>query len=310
MKTALVTGGAGFIGSHVCDILLHKGCKVICLDNMITSKDSNISHLKDNPHFSFMTHDVTKPINCDKDIDYVLHLASPASPVDFDRIPIQISKVGSLGTHNALGLAKKKGAVFLFASTSEVYGDPEVNPQPESYWGNVNPIGVRSCYDESKRFGEALTMAYHRKHGIDTKIVRIFNTYGPRMRPDDGRVVPSFINQALLGKDITIFGTGKQTRSFCYVSDEVEGIYKLLKSKLNDPVNIGNPIEYSIIELANKITELTGSSSKIVFKDLPEDDPKIRCPDITRAQKLLLWHPKVSLEKGLKRTIDYFKKKL
>jgi len=303
----LVTGGAGFIGSHLCDLLIKKGHYVICMDNFLSSRKENISHLEKNKNFELIVHDVTKPIKIGKKIDYVLHLASPASPVDFDKIPIQIAKVGSLGTHNMLGLAKLKNAKFLFASTSEVYGDPDINPQPESYWGNVNPIGVRSCYDESKRFGEAITMAYHRKHKIDTKIVRIFNTYGPRMRADDGRAVPTFISQALKGEDITIFGDGKQTRSFCYVSDEIDGIYKLMGSKINEPVNIGNPDEFTILELAEKIVKLTGSKSKIVFKKLPQDDPKQRRPDITKAKKELKWNPSIRVDEGLKKTIEWFK---
>jgi len=306
MPTTLITGGAGFIGSHMCDLLLGKGHKVICIDNLITGSALNIKHLVNNKNFRFINHDVTKHIVLDEELDYVLHLASPASPVDFDKIPIQISKVGSLGTHNALGLAKAKKAVFLFASTSEVYGDPLVNHQPETYFGNVNPIGIRSCYDESKRFGEALTIAYHRKHNINTKIVRIFNTYGPRMRADDGRAVPTFINQALRNKPITIFGDGNQTRSFCYFSDLINGIYKLIVSDINEPVNLGNPDEYSILELAKKIIELTGSKSKIVFSELPPDDPKVRRPDITKAKKLLGWEPKIGLEEGLKKTIKHF----
>ena len=307
MKTILITGGAGFIGSHLCEYLLSEGYRVICMDNFITGNAKNIGHLKQNENFVFVEQDVTNNIDIEEDIDYVLHFASPASPVDFDKIPIKIAKVGSLGTHNALGLAKAKKAVFLFASTSEVYGDPLVNPQPETYWGNVNSVGTRSCYDESKRFGEALTMAYHRKHKIDTKIIRIFNTYGPKMRADDGRVVPTFINQALENKPITIFGDGSHTRSFCFVSDEVEGICKLMVSNLNEPVNIGNPTEISILQLAEKIVELTGSKSEIVFKPLPDDDPKVRRPDIAKAKKELDWGPKVELEEGLRKTIEYFK---
>jgi len=306
-QIVLITGGTGFIGSHLCDFLIDKGYYVICLDNLISGDRRNIKHLKDNKNFEFIEYDITKPIKIEKDIHYVLHLASPASPVDFDKIPIQIAKVGSLGTHNMLGLAKLKKAVFLFASTSEVYGDPLVNPQPESYFGNVNPVGVRSCYDESKRFGEALTMAYHRKHKINTKIVRIFNTYGPRMRADDGRAVPTFIGQALKNEPITVFGDGKQTRSFCYVSDLIEGIYRLMKSDINEPVNIGNPDEYSILELAEKIIKLTNSKSEIIFKGLPPDDPKVRRPDITKAKNGLEWEPKVKLEEGLKKTIECFK---
>jgi dTDP-glucose 4,6-dehydratase len=309
MPRTLITGGAGFIGSHLCDFLLEKGHEVICVDNLITASTKNITHLKTKINFTYVNHDVTKPIKIEGKLDYVLHLASPASPIDFDKIPIQIAKVGSLGTHNALGLAKDKKAIFLFASTSEIYGDPLVNPQPETYFGNVNPIGIRSCYDESKRFGEALTMAYHRKHKIDTKIVRIFNTYGPRMRVDDGRAVPTFINQALKNEPITVFGNGKQTRSFCYISDLIEGIYKLMISDVNEPINIGNPDEYTILELAKKIIKLTKSRSEIVFKELPQDDPKVRRPDIAKANELLNWQPRVSLEKGLKNTIGFFKEK-
>ena len=307
MKTVLITGGAGFIGSHLCDYLLEKGYKVICMDNLVTGNAKNIEHLKSNENFTYIEYDVTKHITLKEDLDYVLHFASPASPVDFDKIPIKIAKVGSLGTHNALGLAKDKNAIFMLASTSEVYGDPLVNPQPETYWGNVNSIGTRSCHDESKRFGEAITMAYHRVHGINTKILRIFNTYGTRMRADDGRAVPTFINQALKNEPITIFGDGKQTRSFCFVSDEVEGIYRLMTSDINNPVNIGNPLEISILQLAEKIIELTNSKSEIVFKPLPEDDPKVRRPDIAKAKKELDWEPKVGLEEGLKKTIEFFR---
>ena len=303
----LITGGAGFIGSHLCDFLVDKGYYVICMDNFISSDNKNIQHLDKNKNFEFIEHDVTKPIKISKDIHYILHFASPASPVDFDKIPIQIAKVGSLGTHNMLGLAKLKKAVFLFASTSEVYGDPLVNPQPESYFGNVNCVGARSCYDESKRFGEALTMAYHRKHNINTKIARIFNTYGARMRADDGRAVPTLINQALKNKPITVFGDGKQTRSFCYIADLIEGIYKLMKSDINEPINIGNPDEYSILELAEKIIKLTKSKSTIVFKESLPDDPKVRRPDIKKAKTLLGWEPKVKLDEGLRKTIEYFK---
>lgn len=306
-KTAAVTGGAGFLGSHLCEYLLAKRMKVICIDNFITGSNKNIEHFKKNPNFRFMEHDVTKHISIGEDVHYILHFASPASPIDYQQIPIQTLKVGSLGTHNALGLAKAKNAVFLLASTSEVYGDPLVNPQPESYWGNVNPIGCRGCYDEAKRFGEAITMAYHNIHHINTKIARIFNTYGPRMRANDGRVVPAFINQALNSQPITVFGNGSQTRSFCYIADEVEGLFRLLVSDINDPVNIGNPSEMTVLEFANKVIELTGSSSRIIPMPLPVDDPKIRRPDISRAKRLLGWEPKVSIEEGLKKTIDYFK---
>ena len=306
-KTAIVTGGAGFLGSHLCEYLLAKGMKVICIDNFITGSNKNIEHLKKNPNFRFMEHDVTKHINIEEDVHYILHFASPASPIDYQQIPIQTLKVGSLGTHNALGLAKAKNAVLLLASTSEVYGDPLVNPQPETYWGNVNPVGPRGCYDESKRFAEAITMAYHNVHHINTKIARIFNTYGPRMRANDGRVVPAFVNQALNNQPITVFGNGSQTRSFCYIADEVEGLFRLLVSDINDPVNIGNPSEMTVLEFANKVIELTGSSSSIIPMPLPVDDPKIRRPDISKAKRLLGWEPKVSIEEGLKKTIEYFK---
>src|SRR3989338_265775 len=309
MKTALVTGGAGFIGSHLCDYLTDKGLKVICMDNLITGNKGNINHLMKNKHFEFVKHDVTEFIDVREKLDYILHFASPASPIDYQKIPIPTLKVGSLGTHNALGLALKKKAAFLLASTSEVYGDPLVNPQPESYWGNVNPVGVRGCYDEAKRFAEAITMAYHRIHKVNTKIARIFNTYGPRMRANDGRVVPTFINQALKNEPLTVFGEGKQTRSFCYVSDLVEGIYKLLVSGINEPVNLGNPDEMRVIDFAEKIIKLTDSKSKIVFKELPVDDPRVRRPDITKAIKELNWKPKASLETGLRKTIGWFKQK-
>lgn len=302
----LITGGAGFLGSHLCDKLLAKGHQVIVLDNLLTGDVSNIAHI-DSEDFRFIKYDVTNYIYVDGPIDNVLHFASPASPIDYLELPIQTLKVGSIGTHNALGLAKAKGARFLLASTSEVYGDPLVHPQPESYWGNVNPIGPRGVYDEAKRFAEAITMAYHRYHGVDTRIVRIFNTYGPRMRVKDGRAVPTFIHQALKNKDITVFGDGSQTRSFTYIEDEIEGIIRLLESKTNDPVNIGNPYEMSVLKLAERIIELTGSKSTIVFKDLPVDDPKIRQPDISRAKELLQWEPRVSWETGLKATIDYFR---
>jgi dTDP-glucose 4,6-dehydratase len=306
-KTVLITGGAGFIGSHLCEMFLGKGCKVICLDNLITGKLSNISRLLKDKNFKFIRHDVSEYIDIKGPIDYILHFASPASPIDYLKYPIQTLKVGSLGTHNALGLAKVKKAVFLLASTSEVYGDPLVNPQPESYWGNVNPIGPRGVYDEAKRFAEAITMAYHRVHKIDTKIVRIFNTYGERMRENDGRAIPNFINQALKNKPITVYGDGSQTRSFCYVSDLVDGIYSLLMSKEHDPVNIGNPNEMTLLKLAKVIIRLTGSDSRIVFKGLPVDDPKVRRPVISKAKRILKWQPKVRLEEGLVKTIEYFR---
>ncbi len=307
MKTVLVTGGAGFIGSHLCGFLLDKGYQIIAMDNLITGGIKNIEHLRSNNNLKFINHDVSKHIVVNEGLDFVMHFASPASPVDYQKIPIQTLKVGSLGTHNTLGLALAKKAKYVLASTSEVYGDPLVNPQPESYWGNVNPIGVRGCYDESKRFAEALTMAYHRIHNVDTKIVRIFNTYGPRMRKEDGRVVPNFINQALKNKPITIYGDGKQTRSFCYVSDLVEGIYKLMLSDLNETVNLGNPEEHSIFEFAEIIKGITKTKSKIVFKPLPVDDPHVRCPDIAKAKKLLKWKPKVELKEGIIKTIEWFK---
>lgn len=308
MSRVLVTGGAGFLGSHLCDYLLAKGHTVLCMDNFITGKQENIVHLKNNPQFTFTKHDVTTHITIKEELDYIFHFASPASPIDYQKIPIQTLKVGALGTHNCLGLALAKKARFLLASTSEVYGDPLVNPQPESYWGNVNPVGVRGCYDEAKRFAEALTMAYHRVHGAETRIVRIFNTYGPRMRIDDGRVVPNFITQALKGKDLTVHGDGSQTRSFCYVSDLIEGIYRLMMSDMHDPINIGNPEEHTILEFAHFILQNTKSRSKMDFKNLPEDDPKIRQPDITKAKKELGWEPQVSLEEGMRRTIEWFKK--
>lgn len=303
----VVTGAAGFLGSHLCDYLLKKGHEVIGLDNLITGTTRNIEHLAGNDRFKFIKHDVTEYIYISGGVDAVLHFASPASPVDYLEYPIQTLKVGALGTHKALGLAREKKARFLLASSSEVYGDPLIHPQREEYWGNVNPIGPRGVYDESKRFAEAMTFAYHRTHGIDTKIARIFNTYGPRMRSGDGRVVPNFINQALDGKPLTVYGDGNQTRSFCYVSDLIEGIYRLLVSDVNDPVNLGNPHEMRIIDFAKKVIELTGSKSDIVFEKLPVDDPKVRQPDISRAKKLLGWEPKVSLEEGLIQTIEYFK---
>ena len=305
-KTALVTGGAGFIGSHLCERLIREGMKVICLDNLITGHFQNIAHLISDKDFKFIEHNVSKFIDIKEPVDFVLHFASPASPDDYLKFPIQTLKVGSLGTHNALGLAKDKKATFLLASTSEVYGDPLIHPQPESYWGNVNPVGIRGCYDESKRFAEAITMAYHRVHNVDTRIIRIFNTYGQRMRIRDGRVVPNFIYQALSGEPITIYGRGKQTRSFCYVSDLVEGIYRVLNCSYNEPVNLGNPAEFTILELAKLVIELTGTKSRLIYKPLPQDDPKQRKPDITIAKKILKWEPKIQLKNGLTRTIAWF----
>lgn len=308
--TAVVTGGAGFLGSHLCDRLLAEGMKVHCVDNLITGNLDNISHLFGNENFNYIKHDVTNFIHIPGRVDYILHFASPASPIDYLKLPIQTMKVGSLGTHKALGLAKEKKARFLIASTSEVYGDPAIHPQKEDYWGNVNPIGPRGVYDEAKRFAEALTMAYHRYHGVETRIVRIFNTYGPRMRLDDGRALPAFVGQALRGEDITVFGDGSQTRSFCYVSDLVDGIFKLLMSNEVFPVNIGNPSEITIKQFAEEVIKLTGTKSKIIYKDLPEDDPKVRQPDITRAKSILGWLPKVDRHEGLKITIEYFKNRL
>lgn len=306
-KTILIAGGAGFIGSHLCELFLEKGAKVICVDNQITSTHTNIAHLQNNPNFTFKEQDITQPLEINESIHYILNFASPASPKDFPKYPIKILMVGALGTKNLLDLAKEHNAVFLQASTSEVYGDPKISPQVESYWGNVNPIGPRSCYDEAKRFGEALIMAYHRKHNVNTKIARIFNTYGERMRPNDGRVIPNFITQALNNEPITVYGDGTQTRSFCYIKDEIEGLYKLLISNTNDPVNIGNPKEYTILELAKIIKELTNSQSEIIFKDLPKDDPKQRRPDITKAKTILNWQPNTELKEGLQKTIMYFK---
>lgn len=306
-KTCVVTGGAGFLGSHLCDNLLAQGNKVIAVDNFITGDSRNVTHLKGNKDFSLLEHDVSKYIDIPEDVDAIFHFASPASPIDYLELPIQTLKVGALGTHNALGLALAKNAKFILASTSEVYGDPLVHPQPESYWGNVNPIGPRGVYDEAKRFAEAIVMAYHRYHGVPTHIVRIFNTYGPRMRGYDGRVVPAFICQALAGEPLTVFGDGSQTRSFCYVADLVAGILKLADSGIHDPVNIGNPKENTILEFAKIILEMTGSKSEIVRKPLPVDDPKIRQPDITKAKKELGWEPKVSLKEGLEQTIQYFR---
>lgn len=306
-KTALVTGGAGFIGSHLCDKLILEGFKVICLDNLITGEAKNISQLVKNRNFIFVKHDATKYIKVSGKLDYVLHLASPASPVDYLNFPVETLKVGSLGTLYALELARKKKAVFLLTSTSEVYGDPLVHPQNEQYWGHVNPVGPRSCYDESKRFAEAMTMAYLRRHKLDTRIVRIFNTYGPRMRIKDGRVVPNFIYQALNHKPVTVYGDGKQTRSFCYVSDMVEGLWRMMHSKVNQPVNLGNPGEFTIIRLAELILKITGVKQKMVFRPLPVDDPRQRRPDISRARKLLGWRPKIKLEEGLRLTLAWFR---
>ncbi len=310
MKTALVTGGAGFLGSHLCEKLLADGRRVICVDNFLTGQRKNIAHLGDDPRFRLIEHDISRPLHLDDEIDEVLHFASPASPIDYLELPIQTLKVGSLGTHNALGLAKAKGARILLASTSEVYGDPLVHPQPESYWGNVNPVGPRGVYDEAKRFAEAMVMAYHRVHGLETRIVRIFNTYGPRMRPRDGRVVPAFIQQALTGEPLTVFGDGSQTRSFCYVDDLIEGIYRLLLSQRSEPTNIGNPHEMTILEFAEKILAATGSASGIRYQELPVDDPKTRQPDITAARRDLGWEPQVSLEEGLSKTVEYFRRLL
>jgi len=303
----LLTGGAGFIGSHLAEKLLESGNDVVCIDNLITGSMGNIAHLEQNKRFEFMDHDVSQHISVNGPVDYVLHFASPASPVDYLMYPIKTLKVGSLGTHNALGVAKKYNAKFFLASTSEVYGDPLVNPQPETYWGNVNPIGPRGVYDEAKRFAEAITLAYFRSHSVDTKIVRIFNTYGERMRYRDGRVVPNFIDQALKNEPMTVYGDGSQTRSFCYISDLVDGIMKLMGSGLNEPVNLGNPAEMSVLDLAHKIRELTGSSSEIVFRELPVNDPKVRRPDISKAREKLGWEPLVDVDEGLKRTIDWFK---
>jgi dTDP-glucose 4,6-dehydratase len=309
MPRTLITGGAGFIGSHLCDYFLSLGHEVICMDNLLTGDISNIAHIR-NQNFLFIKHDVTNYIYVEGKLDYLLHFASPASPIDYEKLPIQTLKVGSLGTHKALGLAKEKKATFLLASTSEVYGDPLVHPQSEGYWGNVNPIGPRGVYDEAKRFAEAMTMAYHRFHGVDTRIIRIFNTYGPRMRLEDGRAIPSFITQALRGEDISVFGDGSQTRSFCFISDLVEGIYRVLMSGETRPVNLGNPQELTILELAKAIVRLTGSRSTIVYTPLPQDDPKRRQPDITRASQLSGWEPKVEFAEGLRETIAYFREKL
>ena len=307
-KRVLITGAAGFLGSHLCDRFIAEGFQVVGMDNLITGDIKNIEHLFPNKNFEFYNHDVSNYVHVAGKLDYILHFASPASPIDYLKIPIQTLKVGSLGTHNLLGLAKEKKARFLIASTSEVYGDPTVHPQPEEYWGNVNPVGPRSVYDEAKRFQEAITMAYHTFHGLETRIVRIFNTYGPRMRLNDGRVLPAFIGQALRGEDLTIFGDGTQTRSFCYVDDLIEGIYRLLMSDYVYPVNIGNPNEITMNDFAQEIIKLTGTDQKIVYFPLPQDDPKQRQPDITKAKALLNWEPKISRQEGLKITYDYFKK--
>jgi dTDP-glucose 4,6-dehydratase len=303
MPTAVVTGGAGFLGSHLCDALVREGLRVVCVDNLETGSLQNVEHLRGD-QFTFVNHDLTGHLEIAEPVDFVYHLASPASPIDYLRLPLQTLKVGSYGTHNALGLAKWKRARFLLASTSEVYGDPLVHPQPETYWGNVNPIGPRGVYDEAKRYAEALTMAYHRQQGVDTCIVRIFNTYGPRMRPHDGRAIPTFVRQALADEPVTVFGDGSQTRSFCYVDDLIRGLILLAQSGEHLPVNIGNPAEYTLLELAQKVVEVTGSRSEIVFEALPVDDPKVRQPDTTRARQLLGWEPQVSLEEGLRRMLQ------
>jgi dTDP-glucose 4,6-dehydratase len=306
-STSVITGGSGFLGSHLSDRLLREGHRVIAVDNLITGNTANIEHLAGNPDFKFIRHDVTEYIFIPGVVDYVWHFASPASPIDYLKIPIPTLKVGSLGTHNALGLAKEKGAAFLLASTSECYGDPLIHPQTEDYWGNVNPIGPRGVYDEAKRFAEAITMAYHRYHGMNTHIVRIFNTYGPRMRLDDGRVVPAFIGQALTGQPLTIFGDGSQTRSFCFVSDLIDGIFRLMMSDFHEPVNIGNPREMTIRQFAEEILRITGAACQIEHKPLPVDDPKVRQPDITRAKTILGWEPKVDFDKGIRETIEFFR---
>ena len=311
MRRALITGGAGFLGSHLCDRLLAEGLDVVVMDNLITGSTDNIAHLVDNPHFRFLFYDVTEYLFLDGPVDFIFHLASPASPADFTTKPIQILKVNALGTHKALGLARAKGATFFLASTSEVYGDPLIHPQPEEYLGNVNPIGIRGVYDESKRYAESITMAYHRFHNVNTKIVRIFNTYGPRMRLDDGRVVPNFIGQALRGDPITVYGDGKQTRSFCYCSDLIDGFWRLVNSEQAVPINIGNPTERTMLEFAAEIKRLTNSSSEIVFEPLKTaDDPKQRLPDITKATTLLGWEPKITLEEGLRQTIEHFRSRI
>jgi dTDP-glucose 4,6-dehydratase len=306
----LITGGAGFIGSHLCERFLARGDEVICVDNLITGALANVEQLRTNDRFAFIRHDISHPLEIDGRIDNILHFASPASPVDYLQYPIQTLKVGSLGTHNTLGLAKAKGARYLVASTSEVYGDPQVHPQREDYWGHVNPIGLRGVYDEAKRFAEAMVMAYHRTHGVDTRIIRIFNTYGPRMRLDDGRVLPNFMGQALRGEPLTIYGDGSQTRSFCYVDDLVDGIEKLLSADYHEPVNLGNPSEVTILEFAREILALSGSQSPLEYRPLPQDDPRVRRPDISRARQLLGWEPRVNRQDGLKRTLVYFQGKV
>jgi len=307
---AVVTGGAGFLGSHLCDLLIARGWDVLCLDNLITGSEANIAHLLPNPHFRFWRQDVSNYIEVGGPVDAVLHFASPASPPDYLKYPIQTMKVGALGSHNTLGLAMAKNAKFMLASTSECYGDPDVSPQPESYWGRVNPVGPRGVYDEAKRFSEALTMAYHRYHCVNTRIVRIFNTYGPRMRLNDGRALPNFLYQGLVGEPMTVYGDGSQTRSFCYVSDLIDGIYRLLESDEHLPTNIGNPHEITILQFAERIQKLVGASAPIVFRELPQDDPKQRCPDISKAKRLLHWEPKVTLEEGLQLTYEYFRKRV
>ncbi len=307
---AVITGGAGFLGSHLCDYLIARDWDVLCMDNLVTGAESNVSHLLGNPRFRLVRQDVTRYIEVTGPVDWVLHFASPASPVDYLKLPIQTLKVGALGTHNSLGLALAKQAKYLLASTSECYGDPEVSPQPETYWGHVNPIGPRGVYDEAKRFAEAMTMAYHRAHGVDTCIVRIFNTYGPRMRLNDGRALPNFVHQALTGQPITVYGDGRQTRSFCYVSDLIGGIYRLMQSGEHGPTNIGNPQEITILEFAERIRALTGTTVPIVFKPLPQDDPRQRCPDIGKARRLLNWEPKVGLEEGLQLTLEFFRQQV
>jgi len=306
MPRALVTGGGGFLGSYLCDRLVREGYEVLCMDNLLTGRSDNIAQLMDHERFTFVQHDITKPIEIEGPVDYILHFASPASPKDYDKHPIHTLKVGALGTYHALGLAKAKGSVLLLASSSEVYGDPEVNPQPESYWGHVNPVGPRSVYDEAKRYAEAITMAYYHVHQVAVRIARIFNTYGPRMRLEDGRALPNFISQALRGEPITVYGDGSQTRSFCYVSDLVEGLLRLLFSREHEPVNLGNPDEVTILQLAKEVIEITDSQSEIIFRPLPQDDPKVRRPDISKARRLLGWEPRVSRLDGLKQTVPYF----